>query len=211
MNIQEQVHLNSSGYTWPNNGLYTWNALNRELDHLSYIEPHLRNKNVMVQAGGNCGLVVKPFTSVFKHIYTFEPDPVNFYCLNLNLPFNNVNKIQACLGDKHEMVGITNPFADDVGGYHVAAGSTIPTFRIDDLELKECDLIMLDMEGYEFNALKGGIETIKQYTPILCIEIFDQWLNRFNVTGDEILKYINDTLNYKLVDKYTSDYIFAPK
>lgn len=211
MNIAEQVMLNNSGVTWPKNGDYTWQALNRELDHVSHIKPYLRNTNVMVQAGGNCGLIVKQFTDIFKQIYTFEPDPINFYCLNLNLPFTNVNKIQACLGNKHEMIDLVNPFTDDVGGYHVTHGSRIPTLKIDDLELVECDLIMLDVEGYELNALKGAEETIKKYRPILCIEIFNQWLERFNTTSTEVEEYITNVLGYTQVAKYSSDYIFAPK
>jgi FkbM family methyltransferase len=211
MNITDQVILNDSGFTWPKNGTYTWEALNRETDHISHIRPYLRNTNVMVQAGGNCGLVVKPFADIFKQIYTFEPDPVNFYCLNLNLPFTNVNKIQACLGHMHEMVDLANPFTDDVGGYHVAPGTVIPTLKIDDLELVECDLIMLDMEGYEFNALKGGEETIKKHRPILCVEIFDQWLGRFNTTPTEVVEYITNVLGYTQVAGYSSDYIYAPK
>lgn len=211
MKITEQVILNSEGFTWPKNGNYTWEALRRECDHISSIQPFLRNTNVMVQAGGNCGLVVRPFADIFTRIYTFEPDPVNFYCLNLNLPFTNVSKMQACLGYEHEMVSLANPFSDDVGGYHVVPGIEIPTLRIDDLELTECDLIMLDMEGYEFNALKGGEETIKKYRPVLCVELFDQWLGRFNTTPAEVEDYITNILGYTRVAKYSSDYIYVSK
>lgn len=211
MNIEEKIFKNSSGYTWPINGEYTWNALNRELDHVSHIAPHLSKKNVMVQAGGNCGLVVRPFVDIFQKIYTFEPDPVNFYCLNLNLPFTNVNKIQACLGDSHQMVGLANIFDNDVGGYHVSQGDTTPTLKIDDLELTECDLIMLDVEGYELNALRGGIETIKKYKPVICVEVFDEWLSRFDATSIKINDFFNQEINYTLVGKYSSDHIYVPK
>ena len=211
MNIIEKVSINSAGYTWPNNGGYTWSALSKELDHLSHLLPFLQKTNVMIQAGGNCGLVVKQFVDTFKSIYTFEPDPVNFYCLNVNLPFTNVNKIQACLGNEHNMVELAQPSQDDVGSYYVKSGSIIPILKIDDIKLAECDLIMLDIEGYELNALKGGEETILKYKPILCIEILDAYLNRFNATADEAFKYITDTLGYFEVGRYASDYKYAPK
>ena len=41
MNIIEKVSINSAGYTWPNNGGYTWSALSKELDHLSHLLPFL--------------------------------------------------------------------------------------------------------------------------------------------------------------------------
>ena len=211
MNILTQVNINSDGFTWPNNGKYTWDALCRELDHLSHLLPHLQKTNVMIQAGGNCGLIVKQFINTFKAIYTFEPDPVNFYCLNINLPFTNVNKIQACIGNEYGMVDLVQPHQNDVGSYYVTAGSSIPTLKIDDLNLNECDLIMLDIEGYELNALKGGENTILKYKPVLCIEIFEPWLNRFNVTADDIDKYITNTLGYVKANIYSSDQIYIPK
>lgn len=211
MNITEQVKLNDSGFTWPINGDYTWNALCRELDHLSHILPHLQKTNVMVQAGGNCGLIVKQFVETFKNIYTFEPDPVNFYCLNCNLPYTNVNKIQACLGNDRNMVEITQTHSNDVGSYYVSAGSSIPTIKIDDLNLTECDLIMLDIEGFELNALLGGVETIEKHKPVLCIEIQNEWLQRFNASASIITDYITNTLGYSQVGNYSSDYIYVPK
>jgi hypothetical protein len=43
-------------------------------------------------------------------------------------------------------------------------------YRIDDLNLPSCDLIHLDVEGYEAAALQGAIETIKKFKPVVIIE-----------------------------------------
>lgn len=211
MDILNQVNINSDGFTWPNNGKYTWDVACKELDHLSHLLPHLQKTNVMIQAGGNCGLIIKQFINTFKTIYTFEPDPINFYCLNINLPFTNVNKIQACLGSDYGMVELAQAHQNDIGSYYVISGSSIPTLKIDDLNLNECDLIMLDIEGYELNALKGGEKTILKYKPVLCVEIVEPWLNRFNATTDDIYKYITDTLGYIKVDTYSADQIYISK
>ena len=41
---------------------------------------------------------------------------------------------------------------------------------IDSLDLSECNLIWLDIEGYEVNALKGGERTIDLFHPVIIIE-----------------------------------------
>ena len=78
---------------------------------------------------------------------------------------------------------------------------------IDNLNLHGCDLIQLDVEGYELNALLGAIETIKKYKPVLCIEFCEKWLNRYNDSSEKVLDLIY-SLGYKLVDEYGVDKIF---
>ena len=45
---------------------------------LNVLDKYLEKKNVMVQAGGNCGMQVDKFAKEFGMVYTFEPDPINF-------------------------------------------------------------------------------------------------------------------------------------
>jgi hypothetical protein len=80
---------------------------------------------------------------------------------------------------------------------------------IDDLGLNACDLLMLDTEGYEFNALRGGIETIKKYMPVICVEMFPYWLARYNSSAEEIEKLLFG-LGYKYMESYKSDRIYIP-
>ncbi len=45
--------------------------------------------------------------------------------------------------------------------------------QLDELELAPF-LVKLDIQGYEFHAIKGGLKTIKAYEPILLVELPDQ-------------------------------------
>jgi hypothetical protein len=56
------------------------------------ISEHITEKKVVVQAGGNCGVYVKRYAELFETVYTFEPSPILFYCLNLNVTNPNVFK-----------------------------------------------------------------------------------------------------------------------
>jgi FkbM family methyltransferase len=194
------------GYYWPINSLSTLQANKKTLNMDTVLLPLCIKKNVMVQAGGNCGLTVKPFASAFKHVYTFEPDPVNFLCLTLNIDSPNVYKFQCCLGDEHKTIKLDNYSATDSGAYFVGGDGIVPTLLIDDLNLTECDLIMLDVEGYELHALNGAIETIKKYGPVICIEHAACWLERYNTSITEIENLLIDKLGYIYATSFSTGY-----
>lgn len=140
---------------------------------------HVENRRVAVQAGGNCGVYAKQYADEFGSLYTFEPESLNFYCLTQNLSeYNNVYKIQSFLGKGTEKTAsIYNP-ADkqsepNSGMFEKHNGpGAIPVLAIDHLGLNNCDLIHLDIEGGEYDALIGAEQTIKQFRPLICLEWF---------------------------------------
>ena len=56
------------------------------------------------------------------------------------------------------------------GGSHVTGPGTTPTLMIDDLNLQICDLIHLDIEGYEEFVLPELRGVIDKFKPILQVE-----------------------------------------
>lgn len=148
----------------------------------AYME-HVKQRKVCVQAGGYCGIYPRLFSQMFDMVYTFEPDPENFYCLTLNCKDVNVIKNQAALGEKHEMVNVYRQVNSNRGMHVVMPNpaSVVPTYRIDDLMLPYCDLIMLDVEGYEIHILRGAEETIAKFKPVVAVE-------DTNVHIEELLK-----------------------
>jgi len=197
-------------WTWrkDDTNFKTFRGLSQETELLEVVKPHLEGSGVMVQAGGNCGMQIAKFAEYFDVVYTFEPDPINFYCLVNNLLYDNVIKLQCCLGDNHELVSMTT-FDGETGGFYVNKNNGfIPTVKVDDMNLNRCDFIQLDVEGYQLFALKGALNTIQKFKPLICVE-FD-WLERYGHSRDEISKFLQD-LNYEHVVNYTSDQIFRYK
>jgi hypothetical protein len=131
-----------------------------------------------------------------------------FLALCLNCPEEKVIKMQACLGDKHGLVNVATSNQDKTAGAAFIQGEgKIPTIRIDDLDLKACDLIMLDTEGYEFNILLGAMKTILMYKPTLCIERC--WGEKhFGITEEQMDVFLTliGYLGYGKVGE--SDYIY---
>lgn len=125
---------------------------------------------VVIQAGGNFGVWANYLSDKFKFVYTFEPDPVNFSCLCRNIgDVQNIIKIQAALGDGPGCVALSGR-EQNAGAHYIDGVGVIPVLRIDDLGLRACDLIVLDIEGYELKALKGAEQTIRRFKPVIHIE-----------------------------------------
>lgn len=196
-------------WVWPIGCDYTWDHINSNDGLYDGILPYLKGTDVMVQAGGNCGRALKPFLDVFNHIYTFEPDPLNFYCLTNNLTSSNVYKFQACLGDEHKMVSLNTLYPNDNGAFYINGKGNIPTLKIDDLGLDVCNFIQLDVEGFEYQALLGGIETIKKTKPVICVEWCDPWGKRFNNTLENLNSLLLD-IGYTQRHTHLADIIYTP-
>ena len=212
MTLTEQVTVKNNKWVWPIIDKASWQGQQEFTNIANEILPYVKNKNLMIQAGGNCGYLLSTFVEHFDTIYTFEPDPVNFYCLNQNVTSSNVIKMQCCLGDNRTPVNVQQLVRPDrphdIGGVHIHGNGLTPTIVVDDLNLPYCDLIQLDVEGYELNALNGAINTIKKYHPVLCIEFCEAWLHRYDTNSDMIFEFMNK-LNYKLVKEYGVDKIFV--
>ena len=175
------------------------------------ISAHCKNKNVVISAGANVGFYIKKYAEIFKKVYAFEPEPVNFHCLDLNVKEENVLKIHGALGDKIEKVGLSK-HCDDSGAWRVANGPRHPTdlptqfsqeqdvqiCRIDDLKLDDLDLIALDVEGFELKVLQGAVGTIKKHKPIISVEA-----NFFT----DACQFLCD-INYIKIDEVNGDWVY---
>ena len=128
-------------------------------------------RRTVIQAGGNIGAFPLWLASRFKKVYTFEPEPTNFACLVANTAnYSNVEPFMGALGDKPghyqmEFVakGIGSHFMTDKPG-------KTKVYTIDSLNAKDVDFLMLDIEGYEYPALEGALQTIEKYRPVIQLE-----------------------------------------
>ena len=67
------------------------------------------NKNTMIQAGGNVGVYAWQYAQIFDSVYTFEPEDLNFYCLERNLADQkNIKATKSFLGKGGGTAGIKN-------------------------------------------------------------------------------------------------------
>ena len=132
--------------------------------------PMVPVKRVCVQAGGNVGVYPLALAEVFDRVITFEPDTDNQDCLIRNVTLPNVMIFRSALGSEPGTCGIHRIDTDNCGSHKTLPGTAIPVQTIDGLHLDQCDLIWLDIEGAEADAIKGAMATIEKFSPIVVLE-----------------------------------------
>lgn len=129
-----------------------------------------KQKRVAIQAGGNWGYWPLFLSKIFGTVYTFEPASVPFCALAMNtVGAPNIIRLQAALGMNAGTVGIKQ-YPGASGHTHVEGEGAVPQMRIDDLDLDCCDLIYLDIEGFERLAIAGAQRTIMRHNPVIAFE-----------------------------------------
>lgn len=124
-------------------------------------------------------------------VIAYEPNPILFRCLS-----HNVRGRKGILCHNAALGSVTG-FCEMVENENVGASHIIEIGSghikikvIDDLELSKCDLIKLDVEGYELFALQGAINTIKRCRPILIVEMNRGCLKRVGITYADMLGFL---------------------
>lgn len=171
-------------------------------------------RRVVVQAGGNCGPLVRQLAPVFDAVYTFEPDPLNFVALTVNTAAHrNVHRYQAVLGSARGRIGLAQgdaKFPANCGALYANGAGSIPTLNIDDLGLEVCDLILLDIEGAEAQALAGGEDTIAAHRPVVVIEAKGLGARFFDEEPDAGERWLLER-GYRRASKIKADLIMVPR
>lgn len=188
-----------------------WNR--RDLPNLDKVVARVPRRRVALQAGGCLGIFPKRLAESFETVYCFEPSPALFPLLCQNAPERNIIRFQAALGYHRQFVGLSQERRDGKpdpheGITHVSGTGPIPTLRIDDLALPVCDLLQLDLEGFELYALQGAAETLARCRPVLCIEI-NKSIGFMGFSEDDVRACITGA-GYRFVERLQSDELFVP-
>lgn len=189
-----------NGWLWPVQDTYCWEYFNRTGTSNDpallpdRILQYVKNKNSVLQAGGNSGLYAKIYSMHFNKVYTFEPDDLWYECLIHNASSDNVYPVQCCIGNGLGSLSIS-PAPDawggsrNLGAMRVAGAGDIPQIKIDALNLNP-DLIHLDIEGFEQSAIESAINTIERCKPVIVIEMNSFLAEYYGYSEDAIFNLI---------------------
>lgn len=174
--------------------------------------------NVVFDVGTNIGSVLMNIAKrvgVNGKVFGFEPDPTNYQrCMsNLNLnTFKNINVLHSGLGEKKSNGYLKVGVKDNRGMNRVEKNKSdnsvnIALTTMDDFvsenNIKRLDLIKMDVEGYEYNVLKGAQKTIAFLRPKMFIEINDDLLRMQETSAKSVISMLCE-LNYKAINSRTS-------
>lgn len=169
-----------------------------------------KGRQVAVQAGGHCGVWPIWLAQKFSTVYTFEPDAKNFACLCRNVAIDIVAErifaARGMLADGRFPISISTNKVNIGGHKGKQEPGNIPTYRIDDLRLHACNLIVLDVEGMEVPALNGAVDTIGRCQPVLMLEDADCG-ERHGWGGRDVLHKLIGDMGYEIAGRAAKDII----
>jgi FkbM family methyltransferase len=204
----------NKSWWWVKQDVGAWKYLTQKKHYTlpTIISNFVEEKKLVVQAGGHSGLYPKQYAEMFEKVYTFEPYKLNFFCLDKNVKNENVKKYNTAIGEELKSVSISHPDSKkhNTGVFSVSGLGDIPMITIDSLDIPDCSLIHYDLEGYELFALKGAVNTINKYKPIIALETNDSCEN-FGYSLYDLEKWIDETLNYKVLSRLRHDTVYGPR
>ena len=188
--IKKQELDGVSEWVWPKEDQGLWYGPSLEWPPTKeMILKHCTSFSTAVQAGGACGMYPRLMSKIFHKVFTFEPDPYNFYCLSQNCPDTYTYKFNCVLGDRHRNISYdhpqdTNRGTGSISSIHAAKKNNdvvgnVPMLRIDDFVYEKLDLIQLDVEGSEFYVLLGARNSIKKHLPLIILETVSSEISDF--------------------------------
>jgi FkbM family methyltransferase len=160
-------------------------------------EEHITKDMVVLEGGCHIGSHSVKLSKLAKSVICFEPFLPSYDLLLKNIELNNCTNVTVYdkgLSDSpsqsefawinvHNVGGsglINNPMGVPIGFSTPESLSDsgvdfkVDLVTIDSLNLDQLDFIKLDVEGYEPNAILGGIETITKFKPKIVVEC---WAN----------------------------------
>ena len=84
--------------------------------------------------------------------------------------------------------------------------------KVNKLDNLDIDILLVDIEGFEYEFLLGAENKIKKYKPIIIIEIWNNAKRKSEQiiqSQEELINYIK-SLNYILITNIGDDFVFEP-
>jgi FkbM family methyltransferase len=161
-----------------------------------------------IQAGGNLGVYPMALAQKFQRVYTVEPDAANFEALAINT-VNQPRVVirRAAFGQDHSKAAIDQIYPNNAGAHQIKEGTEFDVVPIDSLGVTDCDLLQLDVEGSEHQAILGAIATIEASWPVITLELKGLG-ERYGYTDDDTINLLA-SMGYKIADRVNRDVIFT--
>jgi len=194
------------------NGEFTY-----QQSHRDYVLGFINNFDVVIDVGANVGFWSKDFCRKFKTVWAFEPinDIIDCYRKNME-EFDNWHLEQVGLSDKQkENVEIYKGIQNS-GGASLVEGFESASNQVEYIDIKmmdnyindfdKVDLIKVDIQGHEYEFIKGALKFIDKFSPTLSLEL----PIRTTVEKTYAQAVIDElkVLNYNQVGRHKKDTVF---
>jgi FkbM family methyltransferase len=199
--------------------------------HSWIVENFVTEDSTVVDVGAHIGTFTIPTSKKAKRVYAFEPVIETFQRLTDHILINNSTNIipfNFALGDVQTSAELDYMPLFNTGGatLTISRGSlpirnlgeehNPPKYNIlvkplDDLDLPALDVMKCDTEGCELLVIKGAIETIKKFRPVMILEHNDlsEMEEIMSLFAENDLSYMCQQIEDPSTDQNT-DYLYTP-
>ena len=179
---------------------------------IAWLLEHVEGRQLIVQAGCNVSVYPIMLAEHFDHVVTFEPDDANHACAVKNIGdlgnFQRIDLRKAALGEAEGWAKVIVVEEGNCGAHRVGLSNEgVRVLTIDSLNLEACDCIFLDVEGFERQALKGAINTIMAFSPVIILEM--KGLGQLYGYSDQELHDFCLGLGYSQVAAFGNDRLYV--
>lgn len=197
---------------------------NHDLEQWRFCKKLFKDTRLCLDFGGHVGVSALHFSKLFDQVFSFEPIPALFECLEYNTKnIDNIFIHNLAIGDKNDEVMIyINP--ENTGSNVVQSQSTqklidtrwnnklrknfvkqkplqVKCRTIDSFNFQHVDFVKIDTEGYNMEPLLGMEQTINRCSPIIQLE-------RGSPHSEDPANFLK-SMNYRLVKTINIDDIFV--
>lgn len=182
----KMVFYNRLNYCISANSKYLIPMKSKNIQYFDAEVFRLTEEEILIDGGAFTGDTVEAFlqqtNGEYSKIYSFEPEiDKHSEFLNKYSIYSNIELVPLGLWRKTELLKFyaENNSSSKVSDY---GNIEIPVTSIDEfLNGRPATLIKMDIEGAEFDALKGAEKTIKKYKPKLAICVYHNPLDIVNI------------------------------
>lgn len=178
---------------------WLWNHKDELRDDELFFERFLREGDMVIDAGANIGLLTLRAAKIVGekgNVISIEPHPETFQWLEKNLflnKFSNIHLHNVAVGHKEQIVPFTNFKIKDVNKISDIEGTLkLPMKTLDTLcvQVLRCNLLKIDVEGFELPALFGAEDLLKR-TDVVMFESSPRNFALQNYTLQDIFRYLS--------------------
>jgi FkbM family methyltransferase len=187
--------------------------------NIALMRQYINEGDVVLDIGANIGffsVVLSKIVGDNGKVHAFEPVLENFKLLEFNCSkLSNTVLHYYALGNETGNVTLSSEHGNMGNSYitNESAGD-IKLLKLDDLAI-DPKFIKLDVQGFEYDVLLGGLETIKSNRPVMIIELEDSngsiptSFRQSKENSLRLLKELNYNV-YNVISDYPVDYLCIP-
>jgi FkbM family methyltransferase len=169
----------------------------RFIEERHLVQDLARGRRSIVDVGANIGyylLLLAQAAAPSCRITCIEPSVENLPELEESLRRNhlpNVTLHRVALGAARSRIGLRSGINSGVTDVNEGRHE-VELLPLDDLITEPVELIKIDVEGYEYEVLKGSRRVLSSMRPLLLVEIHPRAINRFGASVADCLALLRE-------------------